>query len=182
VSLRPDGVMAMQELLRKELIEFQKAQSVLVRWKLVAIGAIFGLAFNGTVSFIVLIVVPLIAVYCDLLYRNYDIRIALISWHLAYIDNEWFKYQNSLKSFGHPWVLNSSATLLASLAACISVTIIDLSHMGPESSKMAPGILTWFGGGGGAMTVVLQIFYSNYQHRLTNHWEHKIRDHRASHQ
>jgi hypothetical protein len=166
--------MAIQELLRHELMEFQKSQSELLRWKLVAIGGIFGLAFIHPVSTIVLIVVPLVAVYCDLLFRNYDIRIALISWYIASTDKEWFDYERSLGASGTPWFLNSSATLLASLGACASVVVVDFFHIDKAASTASGHAVAYFGAAGAVITALIQIYYSYYQRKLKEHWKRKI--------
>jgi hypothetical protein len=153
--------MAIQELLRQELMEFQKSQSELLRWKLVAIGGVFGLAFTHPQTTLVLIVVPLVAVYCDLLYRNYDIRIALISWHLAEIDEGWRAYENSLS--GSPWFLNSGATLLASLGACVCAAVAG--YIGHDRTMACA--VAYFSGAGFIICLGIQGYYSYYQHKLT---------------
>ena len=118
------------EMLRKEILGFQNAQAQLLRWKLIAIGATaaaaFGIATDDQPSrLLVLAIVPLIAVYCDLLSRDYDIRIALIAAFLWRQGGEYASYENFLRAPGvilaGPWFLGNAATFMSSVMVCILV-------------------------------------------------------------
>lgn len=127
--------MAATEMLRKELLGFQSAQAELLRWKLLAIGGA-GAAALGAASasepfrLLVLAVIPVVAVYCDLLSRDYDIRIALIATFLRSRDQDYARYEEFLATPGiassSPWFLHHAATLVSSLGACLLVLWVGL--------------------------------------------------------
>ena len=80
--------MAAEEKLRDEIVALQSSQRDLLKWKLILIGSVsavgLGLPRYGDPNFkFVLCIIPFLAAYCDLLCRDYDIRIALIGFFLA---------------------------------------------------------------------------------------------------
>ena len=127
--------MGAAETLRNEILGFQKAQADLLRWKLIAVGATaataFGVATAGQPSrLLVLAIVPLVAVYCDLLSRDYDIRIALIAAFLRRQGGEYGAYEDFIREPGvavaRPWFLGSAATLMSSVMVCIFVIWVGI--------------------------------------------------------
>jgi len=122
--------------LRDEVIGFQKAKAELLRWKLVAIGtaSAAGLGLSefkglGERPIILLSLVPLLAAYCDVVSRDYDIRIALIGRFLRVAGGPFSRYELSLA--GQSWRFNKAATRGSSIGACLFVLAVALSRL-PE--------------------------------------------------
>jgi hypothetical protein len=92
--------MPVSDKLRSELMAFQKVQADLSRWKLIMIGAVFTYALGKNVpldpnatSLLILAVAPPLAVFFDVVQYNYDIRIAVIAFHLALVNSRYRAYE-----------------------------------------------------------------------------------------
>ena len=126
--------MPVAEKLRDEILGFQKAQFELIRWKLIATGATIITAFSGTntleLSWLALTILPIIVVYCDLIGRDYDIRISLIAIFLRRQGGEYGAYEDFLRepfvSKAQPWVLGNTAMRMSSVIVCILVILVGL--------------------------------------------------------
>ena len=123
------------ETLREELLSWQAGQRELHRWKLIALGGVAALALGltneaGRPQLLVLCLVPFIAAYCDVLSRDYDLRIALIASYLFTRSGVFADYERFIQ---HPavtssrwWHLGTSATMSSSLAACLLTVLAAL--------------------------------------------------------
>jgi hypothetical protein len=92
---------AAEDKLRDEVLALQASHRDLLKWKLLVVGSIFaiGFGFAGTVqemSPMVLCAAPLVCSYCDLLCRDYDVRIGLIATFLRDHDAQYSLYERFL--------------------------------------------------------------------------------------
>ncbi|MEI6756496.1 MAG: hypothetical protein FDX18_07200 [Chlorobium sp.] len=126
--------MSAGDKLRDEILGFQKAQFELIRWKLIATGATIITAFSGTnaqqLSWLAFTILPVVVVYCDLISRDYDIRIALIAFFLQRQGGEYGAYEEFLREPGvsrsRPWLLGNTAMRMSSAIVCILVILLGL--------------------------------------------------------
>jgi hypothetical protein len=120
------------EDLRSEVRACQSAQAELRKWKFVVLGTVaalgVGLAEKATEgSRLAIFILPLVALYPDLLVRDYDLRIALITKFMR--DNKDIRstYEDFVAKISkteYPWVLGQSAMILSTAAACIAAVVL----------------------------------------------------------
>lgn len=116
-----------EEKLRDELLAWQAGQRELHRWKLVAIGGVVALGLGltsqqGKPQILVLCLAPFIAVYCDALLRDHDLRIGLIAFFLLRQAGPFAEYERFIETYrigsSSWWRLGKSASMFSSFGAC----------------------------------------------------------------
>jgi hypothetical protein len=125
----PRGL-ASEDKLRDEIIAFQKARSDILLWKLIAMGGV-GAAGLGLLSVTpsgkeaILGIIPFVAVYCDAVSHDYDLRIALIATFLRRPGGPFSEYESFTASVRSHWTLvGLSAHIGSSLLACILILLV----------------------------------------------------------
>jgi hypothetical protein len=117
--------------LRDEILAFQAGQRDLMRWKLITIGGLAGVALGiSTASTnstgMVICLAPLVSVYCDLLCREYDLRIAIIAAFLRKPGRPFAEYERFIDSVGSTrwWRLKKTTLYGPTAAACVLTAVI----------------------------------------------------------
>jgi hypothetical protein len=115
------------EKLRDELMAWQAGQREMQRWKLIAMGGVGALGLGplstgGRPVTLVLCLIPFIAAYCDALFLDYDVRIALIGFFQNDHGGTFAQYESYVGSSpverSRWWQLGGSASFWSSLVAC----------------------------------------------------------------
>lgn len=124
------------EKLRDEIMALHAAQRDLVRWKLIGVGVLasiaLGLSSSAKPIGMAICLVPFFVAYCDLLCREYDLRVAVIS---AFFRNNaqdqsedvFVEYEQFIKSQDigrlNLWIFGHASIVFSSSFAC-SLTLI----------------------------------------------------------
>ncbi|GAA5510076.1 hypothetical protein [Novipirellula caenicola] len=126
--------MGAADKLRDESMQYQAAKRDLLKWKLILTGTVsaFGLGFTQSTvphAHLALCVVPLIAVYCDLLIRDYDLRIAIKGFFVVRYDVEGYaEYEQFINSSPISplkwWLFSDVAISWTSLLLCVFVAAV----------------------------------------------------------
>ena len=120
--------MSYEEKMRDELLAFQAAQRDILRWKLIAVGAVgaagLGLAPEHRASALLIAsLLPLIALFCDVVYRDSDLRVAMIASFLRKRIPFFDSYQQFVSACA-PWAnIGWLATLGSSLLIAIGTIV-----------------------------------------------------------
>ncbi|WP_372719237.1 hypothetical protein [Novipirellula sp.] len=131
--------MAAADKLRDESMQYQAAKRDLLKWKLILTGTVtaFGLGFTQSTvphAHLALCVVPLIALYCDLLIRDYDLRIAIKGFFVVhnavdgYADYERFINSAPISPLKW-WTFSDVAIFWMSLLHCVFVAAVGASYI-----------------------------------------------------
>ncbi|MEM9949814.1 MAG: hypothetical protein AAF810_27590 [Cyanobacteria bacterium P01_D01_bin.36] len=131
--------MTFAEKLRDEIQALQISLRDLFKWKLVLTGTVtaIGLGLTGSAApsaYLSLGAVPLIVTYCDLLMRDYELRIRTIALYLSIEeDSAYSRYENFLHlreiTRIEWWIFGDMAIQLSSLIACILVLCVAAFHI-----------------------------------------------------
>lgn len=143
MSLEKPKVTAVDKL-KDEMRDLKVSIRDLLKWKLILTGGVTaaGLGFTGSSTpnaYLAISAVPLIATYCDLLIRDYELRVAIQAAYLRlHGDNEYSKYEAFLeeqviKDTGW-WMLRRAAVLLSSLVICVSIGCVSALQWDSQSS------------------------------------------------
>ncbi len=132
------------EKLRDEMRDLKVSIRDLLKWKLVLTGGVtaVGLGFTGSSTpnaYLAIGAVPLITAYCDLLIRDYELRVAIQAAYLrSNGDSEYSKYEAFLEKQAIKdtewWVLRRAAMLLSSLIICVSIGCVAAFQWDSQSS------------------------------------------------
>jgi len=169
--------LAAEDKLRDELLALQASHRDLLKWKLLVVGSIFaiGFGFAGTVqemSAIVLFAAPFVCIYCDLLCRDYDLRIALIATFLRRHETPYSSYERFLAT---PEIAGTNCWTFRKygiIGASVVVDVIVLGYSGILAFNVGVcGNFTWFllaisAVAGAILSFVIQGVYSGIHTRL----------------
>ena len=163
---------AVVEKLRDEMRDLKVAIRDLLKWKLVLTGSVtaIGLGLTGPSNpnaYLAVSAVPLIAAYCDLLIRDYELRVAIQAAYLRTNgDSEYSRYEIFLEE---PvirdtawWTLRRNGMLLSSLIICAFIAFIgglqqSFQHSSLSFFRMLP-LATAFVGT--VAVISMQILYA----------------------
>ena len=165
------------EKLRDEMRDLKVSIRDLLKWKLVLTGSVTaaGLGFTGQSTpnaYLAISTTPLIAAYCDLLIRDYELRVAIQAAYLrSNGDSEYSKYEAFLEEQSIKdtewWILRRDAMLLSSLATCIFVGGVAASQWWSQSSTTSLWSLPILTAFVGAVAVILvQVRYAAKRQRI----------------
>jgi hypothetical protein len=119
--------------LRDEVLAFHAAQRELMKWKLVGIGALGAIALgvpspSTSAAGFVICLAPFLAAYCDLLCREYDLRVAISGAFLRSEGDVFAKYERFVnsKEIGSTrwWLFRKVAAVGCSIVACILTAVV----------------------------------------------------------
>ena len=119
------------EKLRDEMRDLKVSIRDLLKWKVVLTGSVtaIGLGFTGPNTpnaYLAMSAAPLITAYCDVLIRDYELRVAIQAAYLrSNGDSEYSKYEAFLEKQNIKdtewWILRRDAMLWSSLLICIFI-------------------------------------------------------------
>lgn len=151
------------EQLRSEIVESEKLRADFLKWKLVIVAALgaVGLGLNtqhGPIA-IILMGIPLVCIYVDLLCYHIDLRIQVIGAFFRSYDpvqepqaeHAYERYVNSRRSVFEleDWVLKYSTRALSIAVVAYGVWLTWWQHDGPEgvplivSAVVGIGLSLW---------------------------------------
>lgn len=165
------------EKLRDEMRDLKVSIRDLLKWKVVLTGSVtaIGLGFTGPSTpnaYLAMSAAPLIAAYCDLLIRDYELRVAIQAAYLrSNGDSEYSKYETFLEEQNIKdtewWILRRNAILLSSLIICTFIGGIAASQFEAQSFTTSPWSLPILTALVGAVAVILvQVRYADKRQRI----------------
>lgn len=177
------------DALRQEILESQKARSDLLKWKLVLVAGLsaVGLGFNtgGRSHPVVLVAIPLVCLYVDLLCRHQNLRIQLIAEFTreccgeggigARDDTSLFfhRYECYVPARAAAFVLEDAALEFSTMAISAAVTLYGLgghvARMASDADPVVGVVLAVSGALGLVGSVVINKVYTRKQSFLAGH-------------
>jgi hypothetical protein len=119
-----------RDKLREEIIAFQQAQAEIKKWKVIGIGAVFALGLGysaqqaGDTS-LALFAIPFVTVYCDLLIRDYDLRIAILGRFISKGEDGLARYEQFIHGLGPKgiswWISGHIADTMSSIVTNLAI-------------------------------------------------------------
>jgi hypothetical protein len=148
--------MSLAQKLRDEIISFQQSQREIMRWKLIAVGAVaataLGLASNNAeMAIIISCIVPPIALYCDAVYRDGDLRIAMLATFLETQSEFLRQYEQHVRAFTGWHRIGWGATLGSSLFIASAIGLMGVIYCVAIDDALNVGIVALAVGAGGAV-------------------------------
>ncbi|MEO0790661.1 MAG: hypothetical protein AAFY36_18495, partial [Bacteroidota bacterium] len=136
-----------------------------LKWKVVLTGSVtaIGLGFTGPSTpnaYLAMSAAPLIAAYCDVLIRDYELRVAIQAAYLRNNgDSEHSKYETFLEEQNIKdtewWILRRDAIMLSSLFVCIFIGGFAAWQCDAQSFTTSPWIVPILTALVGAVVVTL---------------------------